>query len=147
MAVLLFAALPTMAQNNIEEAELDSLDDETIERNKAKNGKNSAAKNGDFNAMNYILDKRWRAWGEEFTKRWDDHLFVEVGGGLEQMVPPAKDYHFNAITSAHLAVGKQFDRYHTARLTFNGGWGYQQETDRVFTKMGVKLDHLFSLSS
>ncbi|MCI5855039.1 MAG: hypothetical protein MR005_05835 [Prevotella sp.] len=147
MAVLLFAALPTMAQTNIEEAELDSLDDETIERNKAKNGKNSAAKNGDFNAMNYILDKRWRAWGEDFTKRWDDHLFVEVGGGLEQMVPPAKDYHFNAITLAHFAVGKQFDRYHTARLTFNGGWGYQQETDRVFTKMGVKLDHLFSLSS
>ena len=38
MAVLLLAALPTMAQNNIEEAELDSLDDETIERNKAQNG-------------------------------------------------------------------------------------------------------------
>lgn len=100
-----------------------------------------------FDAMEYVLSRRYRANGEEFGKRWDDHLFLQVGLGVEQMVPPADNYRFNTLSAVHVGVGKQFNRYHSARLTFQGAWGYQQAKDRLFTKFGLRLDHLFSPSS
>lgn len=100
-----------------------------------------------FDAMEYILSRRHVPYGEEFIKKWDDHLFIQVGLGLEKMVPPSDNYSFNTLSAVQVGIGKQFNRYNTARLTFHGAWGYQKGKDRLFTKFGVRLDHLFSLSS
>lgn len=100
-----------------------------------------------MNAMDYALSRRHRAYGEEFGKSWDDHLFVQAGLGLERMVAPSDNYRFNTLSAVHVGVGKQFNRYSTARVLFQGAWGYQQGKDRLFTKFGVRLEHLFSLSS
>jgi len=100
-----------------------------------------------MNAMDYALSRRHRAYGEEFGKSWDDHLFVQAGLGLERMVAPSDNYRFNTLSAVHVGVGKQFNRYSTARVLFQGAWGYQQGKDRLFTKFGVRLEHLYSLSS
>lgn len=100
-----------------------------------------------IDAMKHLLERRYLADGETFTKRWDDHLFVEAGAGVEQMVPPGAGYKFNALTVAHLGVGKQFSKLHSARVLLNGAFGYQQDKDRLYYRMGVTADHLFSLTS
>jgi hypothetical protein len=100
-----------------------------------------------FDALEYTLSRRYHAIGEEFGKEWYDHMFVQAGLGLEQMAPPSSTYRFNTLSSFHVGVGKQFNRYNSARLTFQGAWGYQDGKDRLFTKFGLRLDHLFSLSS
>lgn len=100
-----------------------------------------------LNALDYILERRYLDYGETFTKRWDDHLFLEAGAGLEQMVPVGNDYHFDPLTAVHVGIGKQFNRLHSLRLTANGYVGYQHTKDYFFYKAGGKLDHLFSLSS
>ena len=100
-----------------------------------------------FDALQYTLSRRHRAFGEEFGKRWDDHLFLQAGVGMEKMAAPSDNYRINALTSVHLGVGKQFNRYNSARLLFQGAWGYQEGKDRLFTKYGARLEHLFSLSS
>lgn len=120
-------------------------DDDEAEGEKAVKTKQNKAEG--LNALDYILERRYRGYGEEFTKKWDDHLFIQVGLGLEQMIPPADNYRFNTLSSVHVGVGKQFNRYNSARLTFQGAWGYQQSKDRLFTKYGLRLDHLFSFSS
>jgi len=120
-------------------------DDDEAEGEKAVKTKQNKAEG--LNALDYILERRYLGYGEEFTKKWDDHLFVEAGLGLEKMVAPSDNYRFNTLSAVHVGVGKQFDRYNSARLTFQGAWGYQQGKDRLFTKYGLRLDHLFSLSS
>lgn len=100
-----------------------------------------------LNAMGCLLERRFLNDGETFTRRWDDHLFIEAGAGVEQMLPPGDTYHFDPLTAAHLGVGKQFNKLHSARLTFGGALGYQRDKDKLFYKMNVKADHLFSLSS
>lgn len=117
----------------------DSIAKTRIPENKT-NGK-------DIDAMKHLLERRYLADGETFTKRWDDHLFVEAGCGFEQMVPPGQGYKFNALTVAHLGLGKQFNKLHSARVLFNGAFGYQQDLDKIYYKVGVTADHLFSLTS
>ena len=100
-----------------------------------------------MDAMDYIMEKRYRSNGEVFTRKWDDHLFLQVGLGVEQMVPPGKGYSFNTLSAVNVGVGKQFNKFNSFRLSFKGAWGYQQSKDRLFTKFGLQLDHMFSLSS
>ncbi len=106
-----------------------------------------ASQFNNFDAIKYILDSRYRNMGDDFSKRWDDHLFLEVGVGMERMLPPASDYEFAAMTTAHLGVGKQFNRNHSARFIFNGAYTNMLEKDVLFYRLGAKIDHLFSLSS
>ena len=100
-----------------------------------------------MDAMDYIMEKRYRSNGEVFTRKWDDHLFLQVGLGVEQMVPPGKGYSFNTLSAVNIGIGKQFNKFNSFRLSLKGAWGYQQSKDRLFTKYGLQLDHLFSLSS
>ena len=127
----------------------EELDDAGIVKQKKETNKKEVdkSKRTGFDALEYIMERRYLGYGEEFTKKWDDHLFVEAGLGLEKMVAPSDNYRFNTLSAVHVGVGKQFDRYNSARLTFQGAWGYQQGKDRLFTKYGLRLDHLFSLSS
>ncbi len=119
-------------------------DDETVTEKVERTKQNKAI---GLNAFDYIMERRYRANGEEFTKKWDDHLFVQFGLGLEQMAAPSANYSFNALSAVQLGVGKQFNKLNSARVLFQGAWGYQQTKDRLFTKYGVRFEHLFSLSS
>ena len=98
-------------------------------------------------AITLVLERRYKAYNETFTKKWHDHLFIQAGLGFEQMVPSGDNYSFNTLGAVNLGVGKQFNKYNTLRLMFHGAWGYQQSKDRLFTKLGIRLDHNFSLSS
>lgn len=118
--------------------------DEDVSQKVEKTRQNKAE---GLNAFDYIMERRYRANGEEFTKKWDDHLFIQAGLGLQQMVPPASSYKFNTLSAVQLGVGKQFNKLNSARAVFDFAWGYQQGKDRLFTKYGLRLEHLFSLSS
>ena len=100
-----------------------------------------------FNALDFVMGHRYRAYGEEFTPKWHDHLFFQAGLGALQMVPPNDGYRFNALTMLQVGVGKQFNKLNSARVLFHGAWGYQQAKDRRFTNYGVRLEHLFNFSS
>ena len=118
----------------------DEAENDTINRNP----KNLAQ---GVDAITMVLERRYKAYNEYFTKKWHDHLFIQAGIGFEQMVPPSEGYKFNTLGAVNLGVGKQFNKYNTVRLMFHGAWGYQQSKDRLFTKLGIRLDHNFSLSS
>jgi hypothetical protein len=98
-------------------------------------------------AITLVMERRYKAYGEDFTKKWHDHLFLQAGVGLEQMASSGKGYSFNALSAVNLGIGKQFNKFNTLRLMFHGAWGYQQSKDRLFTKFSLRLDHSFSLSS
>lgn len=137
-------AIDIPANKNVVVSDSIPEDESALGADTIKNGKNIAK---GTNAMDYLLERRYLADGETFTKRWDDHLFVEAGAGVEQMVSPGAGYKFNALTVAHLGVGKQFSKLHSARVLLNGAFGYQQDKDRLYYRMGVTADHLFSLTS
>lgn len=100
-----------------------------------------------FNAFEYIMDTRYRTYGESFSKKWSDHLFLEVGAGFQRIDAPDENYEFGTMTVLHGSIGKQFNKYHTLRGTLIGGWAYQKKTDVRFLKAGIKLDHIFDWSS
>lgn len=100
-----------------------------------------------IDAMDFVLDKRFLNHGEGFTRRWDDHLFLEIGAGVEQMIPPADNYRFQPLTTMHLGLGKQFNKYHSLRLIGEAAYGYQQDKNHIFVKLAGKADYLFSFSS
>ena len=101
----------------------------------------------DFNYLDHVLDGRYMPYGDQFTKRWDDHLFIEVGAGLQQVVAPSDTYEFTPITNANIAIGKQFSPKHSLRLTLNAGYAYQKEQEYFMYQLGAKLDHIFDMSS
>lgn len=129
-------AIDIPANKNVVVSDSIPEDESALGADTIKNGKNIAK---GTNAMDYLLERRYLADGETFTKRWDDHLFVEAGAGVEQMVPPGAGYKFNALTVAHLGVGKQFSKLHSARVLLNGAFGYQQDKDRLYYRMGPPL--------
>lgn len=100
-----------------------------------------------FDAFDYIMDSRYRTYGDSFSTKWSDHLFIEIGAGLEKMAAPSADHDFRPITILHGSVGKQFDKLNTLRGTLIAGWGYQHYIDRQYLKLGAKIDHLFDWSS
>ena len=100
-----------------------------------------------MNGLDYLMAHRYMANGEEFTPKWYDHVFLQAGLGLMQMMPPNDAYRFNALTMVQGGIGKQFNKLNSARLLFHGAWGYQQAKDRRFTNYGVRLEHLFHFSS
>ena len=114
---------------------------------KNRNPQNKAQERGDFYGLDYVMERRFLEHGEQFTRRWHDHLFFSIGAGAEQLVAPTHEYGFQPLTTVHLGIGKQFNKYHSLRLIGEGAFGYQQHSNHVFMKYGAKLDYLFSLSS
>lgn len=112
-----------------------------------KSRRNIAKQQGDFSALDYVMGKRHRVYGDTFTKRWDDHLYLQFGVGLEQVAPSAKNYGLDALTTGHFGIGKDLNKYHSLRATINGALGYVHKTDEFYIRLGGRLDHLFNLSS
>lgn len=125
-------------------APIDTLVDEATKDTTLYTRRNVAA---GFNSLDYLLEDRYLAHGDQFTKRWNDHLFIEAGLGAEHVISPTDDYKFTPITSAKFALGKQFNERNTVRLSAFGGFAYQKEENYYMVKLGGKLDHMFDLSS
>ena len=69
-------------------------DDDVLIDTVTKSRENVAIKEKHFNAFEYndslnrykyILGRRYRTYGDSFSKKWSDHLFIEIGAGLEKM--------------------------------------------------------------
>lgn len=99
-----------------------------------------------FDATKYILEGRYRNYGDKFTHNWSDHLFLQGGFGVERIVPPDNDYKYDALMSANMALGKQISKNNTFRILLDGDYGYQRQKDYYFFKLGAHLDYLFSIS-
>lgn len=96
------------------------------------------------NAIDYSLETRYRPQGEEFTKKWYDHMFLQAGMGFLKIVPASDDYKLNNIISANLGIGKTFAKYHTARLALTLGSGYQGS--KHFYMLQGSADYLFNMT-
>lgn len=121
----------------------DDDDDEAPVDTTTKTRRNLAT---EFNALKYVMEHRYRNYGDKFTKRWDDHLFIEVGAGFHDDVGNSVG-NLSPITTAHLAVGKQFSRLHSARLGFGAGFGYYEGRNDVYKGLWAKADWIFSLTT
>lgn len=100
-----------------------------------------------FNALDYVMERRYLDRGSELSSPWYSRVFLEGGIGVEKMVPPTDDYGFGALASVHFGVGKRLDRLNTLRLMLHGDLGYQQGNNLMLAKGGGRFDYLFSLSS
>ena len=130
-------------------------DDDESEENQVERTQLNVAKG--FNAHDYILENRFVPDGETFKLTTDDatflnkllqHTFVQLGMGAEKILPPpATEFEIDMLTNYRIGLGKQINRFNTFRLTFDASIGYQRAKNMTFRKMGVRLDHLYSLSS
>ncbi len=99
-----------------------------------------------LNVYHYILGPRYRKYGDSFSRGFADHLYLETGLGMERIVPPTRDYRYDALMGVHLGLGKQFDPINGMRLMLHVARGYQRDWDYTFNRIGVQADYLFSLS-
>lgn len=136
------ASLPTFSQALADSVALD--DEEERADTSYKSRKNLAT---GFNAMDYIMDKRYRGYNETFTRRWDDHLFLQVSGGFQREIGKYGNHDLSPLGTASVAVGKQFNRFHTARLTVGADIGYRRDIGNNYARLKGKADWIFSLSS
>lgn len=102
---------------------------------------------GEVNPDTFILDRRYRNWGDTLHSHWYDNLSLQLGAGAEQMISPVEDYRFDMLTTANLGIGMQLGKFHTVRLMLQAALGYQQFYDRMFARVGGRLDHMFDVSS
>lgn len=108
----------------------------------------SARLKGQEDYRKYIMDTRYLALGDSLGKqKWYRDMFLQMGMGVENFVPAIGGYEFNTLNTFHLAVGKQFGKYHSLRLQGDVALGYQPNYDRMYLRLGGQLDHLFNLSS
>lgn len=122
----------------------DSLyDEEEAADTTGKSRRNYATQ---FNALKYILEKRYRNYGDTFTHKWDDHLFFDVGVGYYQELHSGRN-DLSAVTLFGLGVGKQFNRLHTARVKAALGYGYFEGSKNEYRRVQLAADWMFSLST
>lgn len=100
----------------------------------------------EFNALKYVLEDRYRGYDDTFRKKWYDHLFLGFGGGLHKDLEYA-GYNLSPITMAHVSVGKQFNPYHTVRLTAGLGYGYYEGNKKNYKQWQGSVDWIYSLST
>lgn len=116
-----------------------------LEKDKVRKGKNLAT--SEFNASNYILEKRVRDYGDtvgvNFKKLW----YLQLGVGASQIPPASDDYSMNLLTGAHVGIGKLLNGYNSLRLSFDGGVGYFNNSNELYSRLGGRLDYLFSFSN
>ncbi|NPD93229.1 hypothetical protein [Xylanibacter muris] len=123
---------------------LSNMEDGVVNDTLGKSKKNYAK---GFNALDYVMGHRYLNKGETFGKKWYDHIFIEAGAGVSQMLPPVSDYHFNPLTTASMSIGKQISKVSSLRLGVQGAFGFQHDKEKMFYRYGMKLDYIYSLSS
>ena len=122
-------------------------EDGTFEQREKRQPKNYVV-NG-YNAINDVMEGRYVPKGETFLgkNQWLRNLYVQGGVGIEKIDPPSDEWKISAMSYAHLSVGKDFNKLNSARLTFHGAWGSERFKNSRLSKYGVKIDHMYNLSS
>ena len=102
-----------------------------------------------YNAINDVMEGRYVPVGETFINKpkWLRTLYVQGGVGMEMITPPTEDYKIAPMRYVQLGVAKNFNKLHTARVMFHGAWGEERYKNLMLSKMGVKVEHLYDLSS
>ena len=122
----------------------DSLYDESEMEDTVGKTRHNYAK--EFNALKYVMENRYRRYGDKFTRRWDDHLFLEFGAGFIKDVGSGTSQ-LSPLNTVHVGVGKQFNCLHTARLGFGVGYGYYEGTQKTYARVNATADWLYSLTT
>lgn len=116
-----------------------------LDKDKVKKGKNLAT--SEFNASNYILEKRVRDYGDTLGVNFKKLWYLQLGVGASQ-IPPASDaYKMNLLTGAHVGIGKLLNGYNSLRLSFDGGVGYFNNSNELYSRIGGRFEYLFSFSN
>lgn len=129
---------------------LDTLDEVDLQRLRDTSmisRRNLAKTTKAVNALDYVLDDRYKPVDHTFENRWYDHLYIGGGYGVEQIKPQADDFKFRTMSQVNLFVGKEFDRKNSLRLSAGGGWGYQRDRNLWLTRIQTRLDYLYNLST
>lgn len=136
---------PTMAMPPIvpDTVNLELLDEDDVRDTTPKPRRNYAT---EFNALDYILENRYHNYGDKFTKRWDDHLYLEFGAGVHSDIHKGRG-DLSPLTMALLGVGKQFNRYHSLRLKFGLGYGFFEGSRKNFARATANVDWLYSITT
>lgn len=102
-----------------------------------------------YNAINDVMEGRYVPVGETFINKpkWLRNLYVQGGVGMEMITPPTEDYKIAPMRYVQLGVAKNFNKLYTARVMFHGAWGEERYKNLMLSKMGVKVEHLYDLSS
>lgn len=100
-----------------------------------------------FNAVDYVLSRRYRNYGDTISMRWYDNLFLQAGLGTEKLSTLSDGYSINALTSIRFAVGKNINRLNTLRIGAHADFGFQEGSEVLFGKGGLTVDHLYNLSA
>lgn len=122
-------------------------EDGTFEQ-RAKHEPRNYVVNG-HNAINDVMEGRYVPTGETFLNKnkWLRNIFVQGGVGIEKIDAPTSDWRISPMSYAQLSVGKDFNKLNTARLTLHGAWGTERFKELRLSKYGVKLEHMYNLSS
>lgn len=100
-----------------------------------------------FNALDYILERRYLSGGDKVGGSWWSTVFLEAGFGGEWINAPTGAYRFNTLSSFRFAIGKRFNGLNSLRLTAHGEFGFLETSNLLLGKVGGRADHLFSLTS
>ena len=100
-----------------------------------------------FNALDYILERRYLSGGDKVGGSWWSTVVLEAGFGGEWINAPTGAYRFNTLSSFRFAIGKRFNGLNSLRLTAHGEFGFLETSNLLLGKVGGRADHLFSLTS
>lgn len=122
-------------------------EDGTFEQREKRQPKNYVVDG--YNAIDDVMEGRYVPKGETFLgkNQWMRNLYVQGGVGIEKIDPPSDDWRISAMSYAQLSVGKDFNKLNSARLTLHGAWGSESFKGLRLSKYGVKVDHMYNLSS
>lgn len=100
-----------------------------------------------FNALDYSLQKRYRVRKYPFkNERFLDNTYVSLQMGMEDYLHrPGADMGIGKNLS--VSLGKLWTEAHSLRVSFDAGWSYASKVDNKFLRLGVKLSHLFNITS
>ncbi|MBQ3874812.1 MAG: hypothetical protein II728_05465, partial [Bacteroidaceae bacterium] len=100
-----------------------------------------------FNAMDYLLQNRFRNTGYPFkNKSILDHTYVQVGVGASYIMP-VENIRYGMIKNVHFALGKDFSPYNSFRIGVDYGAGHRSLTHQELRLLTGTLDYVFNLTS
>lgn len=100
-----------------------------------------------FNALQYSLQKRYRAKGYEFKNNsFKDNTYFSIQLGMEGLVHrEGADVKGGPVFG--LSAGKLFTSAHSARISLKGGWfGHDLDNDKLYD-FGFSASYLFNITS
>ena len=100
-----------------------------------------------FNAMDYLLQNRFRNTGYPFkNKSILDHTYMQVGVGASYIMP-VENIRYGMIKNVHFALGKDFSPYNSFRIGVDYGAGHRSLTHQELRLLTGTLDYVFNLTS